>query len=104
MLLLRPAPVEGVEPDREHQNGADDDVLQRSVDAENTIPDCSDCISTAASIAPATVPTPPDERRAADDGGSDHQEFGEDAVGIGRGVKARDGDGAADGGRGAPSA
>ena len=62
------------------------------------MPDCSDCISTAPSIAPATVPTPPAERRSADHGGGDDQKFGERAFRVRRRVETRDRDRGADGG------
>ena len=50
-------------------------------------------------MAPATVPTPPASDAAADNGGGDHQQFGERAFGIGGGVEPRNRNRAADPGQ-----
>jgi hypothetical protein len=56
------APDGGVHGDRPHQHDADHDVLRRGESMfRNTIPERSDCMMTAPSTAPGTVPMPPED-------------------------------------------
>ena len=96
-LLQRPAPIDSVEPDRDDQHDADDDVLQRRIDAEQHHARLQRLHQQGAEHRAGDGADAAGERRAADDGRGDHQKLVERAFRIGRRVEPRDRYGAADG-------
>ena len=78
-VLLRPAPVDGVEPYREHQDGANDNALEGRVDPEQNHARLERLHEHGAEHRSGNGADAARQRRSADDSGRDHQQFGERA-------------------------
>ena len=60
LLIASLRPEEGVDADGRDEHDTDDDILGRRVDASRSMPERSDCMTTAPSTAPGIVPMPPE--------------------------------------------